>query len=89
MRISAKADYAVRAAAELAAAGHGVLVKADVIAQAADIPRQFLDNPRPYLPLEQEVVLAIRQLLMGEDPPNANHRFDFRPAIVGFFPPRP
>jgi len=44
VRISAKADYAVRAAAELAAAGHGVLVKADVIAQAADIPRQFLDN---------------------------------------------
>lgn len=42
MRISAKADYAVRAAVELAAAG-GV-VKGDAIAQAQDIPVRFLEN---------------------------------------------
>jgi Rrf2 family protein len=44
MRISAKADYAVRAAAELAAAGPGGLVKAEDLAAAQAIPRHFLDN---------------------------------------------
>lgn len=44
MRISAKADYAVRAAAELAAVGPNVLVKAAALAAAQDIPRNFLDN---------------------------------------------
>jgi Rrf2 family protein len=43
MRISAKADYAVRAAVELAAAGDG-MVKGDAIAQAQDIPLRFLEN---------------------------------------------
>lgn len=42
MRISAKADYAVRAAAELAAARG--LVKAEDLAAAQAIPRHFLDN---------------------------------------------
>jgi Rrf2 family protein len=42
MRISAKADYAVRAAAELAAAPG--LVKAEDLAAAQAIPRHFLDN---------------------------------------------
>jgi Rrf2 family protein len=43
MKVTAKADYAVRAVLELAAAGGG-LVKADVIAEAQSIPRHFLDN---------------------------------------------
>src|SRR5947207_9318295 len=44
MRISAKADYAVRAAIELAAAGGERPVKGERIAQAQDIPLKFLEN---------------------------------------------
>jgi Rrf2 family protein len=47
MRVSAKADYAVRAAAELAAAALSddpAPVKGDRIAQAQDIPLKFLEN---------------------------------------------
>jgi len=44
MRISAKVDYAVRAAIELAVVGEGQLTKADAIAQAQDIPPKFLEN---------------------------------------------
>jgi Rrf2 family protein len=43
MRVSAKVDYAVRAGAELAAAGEGP-VKGERIAQAQDIPLKFLEN---------------------------------------------
>jgi Rrf2 family protein len=43
VKVTAKADYAVRAVLELAAAGGG-LVKADRIAEAQGIPRHFLDN---------------------------------------------
>jgi Rrf2 family protein len=43
MRISAKADYAIRAMVELAAAGEGP-VKGDRIAQAQSIPIRFLEN---------------------------------------------
>ena len=43
MRISAKADYAIRAAAELAAAGGGP-VKGTQLATAQDIPQKFLEN---------------------------------------------
>ena len=43
MRVSAKADYAVRAAVELAAAGPGP-VKGDRIATAQAIPPNFLEN---------------------------------------------
>jgi Rrf2 family protein len=43
VRVSAKADYAVRAAVELAAAGDGPL-KGDRIAQAQQIPSNFLEN---------------------------------------------
>src|ERR1051325_7269327 len=43
MRISAKVDYAVRAAIELAVAGER-LTKADAIAHAQDIPPKFLEN---------------------------------------------
>ena len=43
MRVSAKADYAVRAAVELAAAGRGP-VKGERIAEAQGIPLKFLEN---------------------------------------------
>ena len=43
MRVSAKADYAVRASAELANAGEGP-VKGEMIAQAQGIPLKFLEN---------------------------------------------
>jgi Rrf2 family protein len=44
VRITAKADYAVRAMAELAAAEPGHPVKAEALAASQDIPRNFLDN---------------------------------------------
>ena len=45
MRISAKADYAVRAAIELAAAADvGAPTKGDAIATAQSIPVKFLEN---------------------------------------------
>ena len=43
MRVSAKADYAIRAAVELAAAGEGP-VKGERIAKAQGIPANFLEN---------------------------------------------
>ena len=43
MRVSAKADYAIRATVELAAAGAGPL-KGERIAQAQEIPIKFLEN---------------------------------------------
>jgi Rrf2 family protein len=43
MRVSAKADYAVRAAVELAAA-ESPPVKGEQISQAQDIPLKFLEN---------------------------------------------
>ena len=43
MRVSAKVDYALRAALELAAAGEGP-TKGERIAQAQDIPLKFLEN---------------------------------------------
>jgi Rrf2 family protein len=42
MRMSAKAEYAVRAMVQLAAVAEGVLVKTDDLAQAQGIPPQFL-----------------------------------------------
>ena len=45
MKVSAKADYAVRAAAELAAAQPGgALVRAEAIATSQGIPQRFLEN---------------------------------------------
>jgi Rrf2 family protein len=44
MRITAKADYAVRAAAELAVAEPGVPVKGEMLANAQRIPLNFLEN---------------------------------------------
>jgi Rrf2 family protein len=43
MRVSAKADYAVRAAVELAAAGEGP-TKGEKLADAQEIPLQFLEH---------------------------------------------
>ena len=43
MRLSAKADYALRASVELAAAGDGP-VKADAISRAQEIPLRFLEQ---------------------------------------------
>ena len=43
MRVSAKVDYALRAALELAAAGDGP-TKGEQIAQAQEIPLKFLEN---------------------------------------------
>jgi Rrf2 family protein len=44
VRISAKADYAVRASLELAAAEDGKPVKGERLADAQDIPLQFLEH---------------------------------------------
>ncbi|GAB4086659.1 RrF2 family transcriptional regulator [Myceligenerans cantabricum] len=44
MRISARADYAVRAAAELAAADHHAPVRAEALASAQGIPYRFLEG---------------------------------------------
>lgn len=44
MRISARADYAVRAALQLAASQDGGPVKAEAIADAQDIPHKFLEG---------------------------------------------
>jgi Rrf2 family protein len=44
MRISAKADYAVRAAVELAAAPNEKPIKAETIATKQGIPLNFLEN---------------------------------------------
>ena len=44
MRVSAKADYAVRAAVELAAVGEDGPVKGERLADAQEIPLQFLEH---------------------------------------------
>jgi Rrf2 family protein len=44
MRISAKVDYAVRAAIELACSPENVPTKAEAISRAQDIPPKFLEN---------------------------------------------
>lgn len=44
MRVSARADYAIRALLELAAAGPDAPVRADAIAQAQAIPSKYLEN---------------------------------------------
>jgi Rrf2 family protein len=44
MRVSARADYALRAAAELATATEGELVKREALATRQDIPIEFLES---------------------------------------------
>jgi Rrf2 family protein len=58
VRISAKVDYAVRAAVELAVAGSGV-VKGERIAQAQEIPLNFLENI--LLDLKQAGIVSSRR----------------------------
>ena len=44
MRVTAKVDYAVRAAAELAAAANEGPIKGEKLADSQDIPLQFLEH---------------------------------------------
>lgn len=44
MRVSARADYAIRALLELTAAGSGEPVRGDAIARAQGIPAKYLEN---------------------------------------------
>lgn len=44
MKITAKADYAVRAALELAASAEGAPIKGPSLAEAQNIPQQFLEQ---------------------------------------------
>jgi Rrf2 family protein len=71
VRVSAKVDYAVRAAVELAAAEPDVNVKAERIASAQAIPRKFLDN----------ILQGLRQggLVESRRGPDGGHRLA-RPA---------
>ena len=70
MRISAKADYAVRAALELAAA-EGPPVKAERVAEAQGIPLKFLEN----------ILVDLRQggIVTSHRGPEGGYRLD-RPA---------
>jgi Rrf2 family protein len=70
VRVSAKADYAVRAAVELAGAGEGSLT-AEVIASRQDIPMPFL----------QKILheLRIARLVASQRGPDGGHRLA-RPA---------
>lgn len=44
MRVSARADYAIRALLELAVAGPTAPIRADAIARAQQIPQKYLEN---------------------------------------------
>jgi DNA-binding IscR family transcriptional regulator len=68
VRISAKADYAIRAMVELAAAGEGP-VKGERLAQAQEIPLKFLENIMADL---RQAGLA--QVVRAVDGPLANVR---------------
>jgi Rrf2 family protein len=59
VRLSAKADYAIRAAVELAAAGDDAPVKGERIASAQEIPPKFLENI--LLDLKQSGLIASRR----------------------------
>jgi Rrf2 family protein len=74
VRVSAKVDYAVRAAVELAAAEPGATVKAEAIAAAQDIPRKFLDN----------ILQGLRQagIVESRRGPDGGHRLAQAPADV-------
>jgi Rrf2 family protein len=62
MRVSAKADYAVRAAAERAAAGEGP-VKGEKLAEAQDIPLQFLEHI--LLEMKHHGIIRVRRGAKG------------------------
>ena len=71
MRISAKVDYAVRAAIELAAAEPGQPTKGDALARAQQIPLKFLEN----------ILGDLRQsgLVVSQRGPDGGYRLE-RPA---------
>ena len=74
MRISAKADYAVRAALELAASD-GESVKGERIAEAQGIPLKFLEN----------ILVDLRQggLVTSQRGPSGGYRLD-RPEATEY-----
>jgi Rrf2 family protein len=74
VRVSAKVDYAVRAAVELAAAEPGVNVKAEAIAEAQAIPRKFLDN----------ILQGLRQsgLVVSRRGPDGGHQLARPPGEI-------
>ena len=86
VKVSAKADYAVRAAVELAAAAPGDHVKGERIATAQEIPLKFLEN----------ILIDLRQagIVLSQRGPDGGYWLD-RPAeevsvadvVAGRLPP--
>src|SRR3954470_10667732 len=74
MRISAKADYAVRAALMLAAAPDDRPVKGERISEAQGIPLKFLEN----------ILIDLRQagLVASQRGPEGGYRLDGSPSSV-------
>jgi Rrf2 family protein len=74
MRVSAKVDYAVRAALELATAPAGESIKAERIAEAQSIPRKFLDT----------ILQTLRQagLVESRRGPDGGHQLAKPPAEI-------
>lgn len=74
MRISAKADYAVRAALTLAASDSPAPVKGERIADAQGIPLKFLEN----------ILIDLRQagLVASQRGPDGGYRLDGDPADI-------
>ena len=74
MRISAKADYAVRAALTLAAAEDDKPVKGERIADAQGIPLKFLEN----------ILIDLRQagLVASQRGPEGGYRLDGTPEEI-------
>ena len=74
MRISAKADYAVRAALTLAASSDPGPVKGERIAEAQGIPLKFLEN----------ILIDLRQagLVASQRGPDGGYRLDGDPASI-------
>src|SRR3954470_15955900 len=74
MRISAKADYAVRAALTLASAPDDRPVKGERIAEAQSIPLKFLEN----------ILIDLRQagLVASQRGPDGGYRLDGSPEEI-------
>ena len=74
MRISAKADYAVRAALTLAASDSPAPVKGERIAEAQGIPLKFLEN----------ILIDLRQagLVASQRGPDGGYRLDGDPSEI-------
>ena len=85
MRISAKADYAVRAALELAAAPDGEPVKGEKLAEAQEIPLQFLEHI--LLDLKHARLIrakrGVTRRLLARPPARGDHVADVIRAVEG------